>query len=59
LREEVYAAMRVIRGMSPAERHKNGVHLSRGEMTVADIIEIFIVSHAEGHVAQVRATLGT
>jgi len=58
LREEVYAAMRVIRGMSPAERHKNGVHLSRGEMTVADIIEIFVVSHAEGHLAQVRATLG-
>jgi hypothetical protein len=59
LRDEVYAAMRVIRGMSSVERHKKGVHLSRGEMTVADIIEIFIVSHAEGHLAQVRATIGT
>ena len=58
LREEVYAAMSVIRGISPAERHKQGVHISRGEMTVADIIEIFVVSHAEGHLAQVRATLG-
>ena len=47
LREEVYAAMSVIRGISPAERHKQGVHISRGEMTVADIIEAFIVAHAE------------
>jgi len=57
LREEVHAAMRVIRGMSPAERDKQGVHIRRGEMTVVDIIEEFIVAHTEGHLAQVRATL--
>ena len=59
LQEEIHAAMSAIRSMSPAERNKKGVHIRRGEMTVAEIIEAFIVSHAEEHVAQVRATLGT
>lgn len=58
LREEMRAAMSAIRSMSPAERNKKGVHIRRGEMTVADIIEVFIVSHAEDHLAQVQATLG-
>ena len=58
LREEVYAAMRVIRGMSPADRNKKGVHITRGEMTVAEIIEDLVTAHAEAHLAQVRAALG-
>jgi uncharacterized damage-inducible protein DinB len=57
LDEEVQAAAQAIRQMSPAEREKKGIHLSRGEMTVADIIEVFIVAHAEDHLAQVRAVL--
>jgi len=43
--------------MSATERGKKGIHIRRGEMTVADIIEVFIVSHAEDHLAQVRQTL--
>ena len=57
LRKEVQAAARSIRQMSAAERGKKGVHIKRGEVTVADIVELFIVAHAEEHVAQVRAAL--
>ena len=57
LNDEVQAAAHAIRHMSPAERGKKGIHLNRGEMTVADIIEVFIVAHAEDHLAQVRAAL--
>jgi len=30
-----------------AERSKRGIYPGRGEMTVADVLESFIVSHAE------------
>jgi hypothetical protein len=53
LHDEVQAAAQAIRHMAPAERGKKGIHLSRGEMTVADII----VAHAEDHLAQVQAVL--
>ena len=59
LNEEVQAAARAIRQMSAVERGKKGIHVRRGEMTVADVVEIFIVTHAEEHLAQVRATLQT
>lgn len=57
LSKEVQAAARSIRQMSAAERGKKGIHIKRGEVTVADIVELFIVAHAEEHVAQVRAAL--
>lgn len=57
LNHEVQAAANVIRHLSPEERGKRGIHLRRGETTVAEIIELFIVAHAEDHVAQVRAAL--
>jgi uncharacterized damage-inducible protein DinB len=56
---EVQAAAQAIRRMPAAERGKKGIHLRRGEMTVADVIEVFIVAHAEEHLAQVRAALGS
>lgn len=59
LHDEIHTATKAIRGMTPAERQKKGVHIRRGEMTVAEIIEAFVASHAEDHLAQVRATLGT
>ena len=35
------------------------IHLTRtSRLTVAEVIEVFIVAHAEDHLAQVRATLG-
>jgi uncharacterized damage-inducible protein DinB len=57
LNEEVQAGAQAIRQMSPAERDQKGSHVSRGEMTVAGIIELFIVAHAEDHLAQMRTAL--
>jgi hypothetical protein len=57
LDQEVQIAARTIRAMSPAERAKKGIHVRRGEMTVADVVEQLIVVHAEEHVAQARAAL--
>ena len=59
LQREVEDAAAAIRRMSPVERSKTGVHLVRGEMSVAEIVEAMIVAHAEGHLAQVRATLAS
>jgi uncharacterized damage-inducible protein DinB len=58
LQEEVQAAARWIRQLSGADRGKKGLHIKRGEMRVGDIVELFIVAHAEEHVVQVRAALG-
>jgi uncharacterized damage-inducible protein DinB len=58
LHDEVLAALGIIRGMSSADRQKKGIHVRRGEMTVVDIIELFIVVHFEEHLAQVRSSLG-
>lgn len=57
LNDEVRTAANAIRNMSAEERGKKGHHLRRGAMTVADVIEVFIVSHAEEHLEQVRAAL--
>src|SRR5574337_1608556 len=57
LEGEVQTAARAIRQMSAVERGKKGVQARRGEMTVADVVELFIVAHAEDHLAQVRAAL--
>jgi uncharacterized damage-inducible protein DinB len=57
LQNEVRAGAGMIRKLSTAERGKRGIHNSRGEMTVADVIESFVVSHAEEHLAQVQAAL--
>ena len=57
LDEEVRAAAGTIRKLSEAERSKRGLSPERGEVTVAEVIESFIVGHAEEHLAQVQATL--
>jgi uncharacterized damage-inducible protein DinB len=57
LNDEVKAAALTIRQMSPAERARTGIHVRLGTMTVAEAIEQFIVTHAEEHLAQVRAAL--
>jgi uncharacterized damage-inducible protein DinB len=57
LHEAVQSAGQTIRAMSPADRNRKGMHASRGEMTVAEIIETFIVVHAESHLAQLQAAL--
>jgi uncharacterized damage-inducible protein DinB len=59
LHEEIREAASVIRQLSAAERVKRGISTERGEMTVAQVIELFIVGHAEEHLAQVQALLRT
>jgi uncharacterized damage-inducible protein DinB len=54
LKDEIRKATTAIRGMSATERGKKGSHIRRGDMTVADIVETFIVVHAEDHLAQAR-----
>ena len=57
LQDEVRRAADTIRSLSMAERNKRGVNPGRGELTVSDVIESFIVSHAEEHLAQVAGAL--
>ena len=57
LEKEVRAAAGTIRKLSMAERSKRGISSERGEVTVADVLESFIVSHAEEHLAQVQSAL--
>lgn len=57
LQGEVRAAVSTIRRLSMAERSKRGNYPGRGDMTVADVLESFIVSHAEEHLVQVQSAL--
>jgi hypothetical protein len=57
LQGEVRSAAAAIRKLSPAERAKRGVRIGGGEMTVADVVEKFIVGHAEEHLGQAQAAL--
>jgi hypothetical protein len=58
LHDQVSSAASAIRKLTMADRSKRGIYPGRGEMTVADVLESFIVSHAEEHLAQVQAALG-
>lgn len=57
LNYQVEVAAAAIRHLSTEERSKTGIHFRQGRMTVTEVIERFIVAHAEDHVAQIRATL--
>ena len=57
LQEEVRRAAETIRALSAAERSKRGINPERGEVSVAYVIESFIVAHAEEHLAQVKGAL--
>jgi hypothetical protein len=46
-----------LRQLSVEEAERVGVHPARGELTVVDIVERFIVGHLEEHVGQLRAIL--
>jgi hypothetical protein len=47
LHDEGRAAARTTRKFSMAERSKRGIDSGRSDMTVAEVLESFIVSHAE------------
>ena len=57
LQHEVRSAASTIRRLSMVERSKQGIYTGRGEMTVAEVIEAFIVGHAEEHLGQVQSAL--
>ncbi|MEA2536063.1 MAG: hypothetical protein QOF11_297 [Chloroflexota bacterium] len=44
--------------LEPAQVTRRGLHPTLGELSVAAILERFVVSHAEGHVDQLREALG-
>lgn len=55
LQATTQAAAQRIRTLSPADRAKKGIHNRRGEMTAGDVIETFVVTHAEEHLAQAQS----
>lgn len=57
LRAQVHLAVTTFRSMSPSQREKRGLHTTRGEMSVAEMIETFVVGHAEEHLDQIKAIL--
>jgi hypothetical protein len=40
------------------DANRRGLHPARGEMTVREMLEPFLVGHTEGHVTQLREILG-
>ena len=46
-----------LRELSDADVARLGLHPRRGEMTVRDMLEPFLVGHTEGHVSQLREIL--
>jgi hypothetical protein len=43
--------------LSEAEASRRGLHPMRGEMTIREMLELFLVGHTEGHVTQLREIL--
>jgi len=54
---EIQVAAQTIRQMSSADRLRQGIHSRYGALPVAQVIEQFIVAHAEEHLAQIQAAL--
>lgn len=44
--------------LGPADLARRGLHPKLGELTVGEIVERFVVGHAEGHVVQLAEALG-
>jgi hypothetical protein len=52
-------AARRLRDLNARQVELLGRHPTRGDLTVAEVADRLIVSHLEGHVTQLRETLGT
>jgi hypothetical protein len=50
---------RRFRELDEAQAARIGRHVTRGDLTVAEMAERFLVTHVEGHVLQLRETLAT
>jgi uncharacterized damage-inducible protein DinB len=48
-----------LRGIPPAAWEQTGQHPRRGAMSISQVVDDFLVNHAEEHAAQVQATLET
>lgn len=59
LHDEIITAGRRISDLTPAELAKTGIHVRMGVMTVGDIVDRFIVTHAEEHLGQIRAAISS
>ena len=46
-----------LRELSESEANRVGLHPARGEITVRDMLEPFLVGHSEGHVSQLEEIL--
>jgi hypothetical protein len=46
-----------LRELTEEEAGRRGLHPTRGEMTVREQLDPFLVAHTEGHVAQLREAL--
>jgi hypothetical protein len=56
--QEIEVAAHTIRQLSPVDRARQGIHSRYGAINVAQVIEQFIVAHAEEHLAQIQTALG-
>jgi len=56
---EARRVARRLRALSEADAASMGRHPTRGDLSISEIAERLIVSHIEGHVAQLRETLAT
>jgi hypothetical protein len=50
---------RRFRELTDAQAALQGRHVTRGDLTVAEVAERFVVGHLEGHVTQLRETLAS
>ena len=57
LRSGLAEAVGTIRGLPPNAWARTGQHARRGEMTVDQIVQEFLVSHLDEHSQQIEATL--
>jgi hypothetical protein len=58
LQAQAWRSAAAIRTLTVAESAQTGIHARAGEMRVQDIVERFIVVHAEEHERQIRELLG-
>jgi hypothetical protein len=51
------AATTFVAGLTPADLERVGAHPTRGDLAVGQALDLFLVDHLEGHVAQLREIL--
>jgi len=57
IRDSLDECLRLLRGLPSEAWQATGLHPSRGSMSVSQVVDAFLVRHAEEHAAQVRAAL--